>query len=73
MDVYMGVFMCVHGFVAKDGIYLWHLWSGARVFRRHFFVYFGAKTIQRALPAKTYETGREGERYLSDRNRRAVS
>ena len=31
----------------------------SELFRKPFFVYFGAKTSQRTMPMKTCETGRE--------------
>ena len=38
--------------------YLQHIWSSVRV-SRSSFVYFGAKTTQRAVPTWTCETGRK--------------
>ena len=37
----------------KRGSYLRHLWSGAGVSRKPFLVYIGAKTTEKAVPAKT--------------------
>ena len=55
--IYGGGSLCV---VGGRRNHLQHLWSGARV-SRYSFVYFGVKTTQRAVPTKTYKTGREDE------------
>ena len=51
MDVCLWVCVCVHGWVAKDGILLSASLSRARLSGRPSYVYFGAKTTQRAVPA----------------------
>ena len=64
---YVSEFVCVEGALCVVGgrqNYLRHLWSGIGVSRRLSFVYFGVKTTQSAVPAKTYETGRKGRRTM---------
>ena len=69
MCVYIYIYIYIYGcagFCAcswmggqRGGSYLQHLWSSAEVSRRPSFVYFGTKTTQRAVPAKTWETERQ--------------
>ena len=64
--IYIYIFVCVYvaicvcSWIGDQG---WgDLISGIfEVSRKPFFVYFGAKTTQKAVPAKTCETGRESE------------
>ena len=51
MDVCVWVSVCVHGWVAKDGILSSASLTNIRVFREFpLLVYFGAKTTQSAIP-----------------------
>ena len=50
MDVCVQVSVSVHGSVAKEGILSSASLTSIRVFGGSSFVYFGAKTTQRAVP-----------------------
>ena len=76
--VYIYIYIYGSVCVFMDGgprrrFYLRHLWSGAGLFWRTFFFYFGTKTIQRAVPAKTCVTEKEDEGLYSVRSRGSVS
>ena len=64
MSINVCMYMCgslcvlVDGW-SKSGSYLRHLWNGTGVSRRPFFVYFGAKTTESAVPMKICKTGRK--------------